>query len=224
MSHPLDNPVWHALGGPHFRLGATNGRVRHYDPTISVFAGVEDPWSSDFDGLPKGGTFGFVTAGAPPFPQAVEVVRQADVLQMIAETPRPSLPGPDLLALGDINVPEMMALADLTQPGPFAARTNKMGKFWGIVEDGRLVAMTGERMKLTGFTEVSAVCTHPDYRGRGYARELVSKVMLGMMERGETPFLHVYPDNAGAIGLYESLGFAARRTMTFSIVRPRQGR
>lgn len=221
MGHPLDNPVWNALGGPHFRLGAGDGRVRHYDPGIALFAAVEDPLASDFAGLPRGRTYGFVTAAAPTFPASVEVERQAEVLQMIAEQPRPGATGGDLMALGDINVAEMTALVELTQPGPFAARTIKMGRFWGIAEDGRLAAMAGERMRLPGFTEVSAVCTHPDYRGQGYARELVSKVLLGIMERSETPFLHVYPDNAGAIGLYESLGFAGRRTMTFSIVRPR---
>jgi predicted GNAT family acetyltransferase len=221
MSHPLDNPVWNALGGPHFKLGATDGRLRHYDPTIAIFAGVEDPFASDFAGLPKGRSYGFVTTGPVRWPASIEKVRQADVLQMIAEAPMPSAPGPDLVALGEVNVPEMMALVELTQPGPFARRTLKMGKFWGIAEDGKLVAMAGERMKLPGMTEVSAVCTHPDYRGQGYARELVSKVLFGIMERTETPFLHVYPDNAGAIGLYRQLGFAPRRTMTFTVVRPR---
>jgi ribosomal protein S18 acetylase RimI-like enzyme len=221
MSHPLDNPVWSALSGPHFRLGASNGTVRHYDPTIAIFAGVEDPFASDFAGLPKARSYGFVTTGPVTWPASLEATRQVEVLQMIAEAPKPATTGGDLMALGEVNVPEMMALVELTQPGPFARRTLKMGKFWGIVEDGRLAAMAGERMRLTGFTEVSAVCTHPDYRGQGYALELVSKVLGGIMERSETPFLHVYPNNAGAIGLYERLGFAPRRVMTFTVVRPR---
>lgn len=221
MSHPLDNPVWEALGGPQFRLGATDGRIRYYDPTIALFAAVADPFSADFAGLPKGGSFAFVTTDPVSFPSHLEVVRQAAVLQMIAERPTPAVPGEGLTALTDINVPEMMALAELTEPGPFAPRTIKMGKYWGIVEDGRLVAMAGERMRLPGYTEVSAVCTHPDYRGQGYSRELVSKVLEGIIGRGETPFLHVYPDNAAAIGGYEKLGFTPRRGMAFAIVRVR---
>lgn len=219
MSHPLDNMVWEALGGPQFRLGATNGRVRYYDPTIAMFAGVADPWTSDFQGLPRGTSFGFVTTGPVKFPGEIEVLKTAELTHMTAEHPKLEPRGDELVALSDANVPEMMALVDLTYPGPFAARTIKMGKFWGALHDGHLVAMAGERMRLTGYTEVSAVCTHPDYRGKGYARELVSTVVAGIVSRGETSFLQVYPENAAAISLYESMGFAARRPLWFTIIR-----
>jgi len=221
MSHPLDNMVWEALGGPQFRLGATDGIVRHYDPTIAMFAAVEDPWTADFATLPSGNTFGFVTTEAVPFPPQIEVLREAVVTQMIAEHPRLATPRDDLVALTDDDVPQMMALVELTKPGPFAPRTNKMGKYWGIVEGGELVAMAGDRLRLPGFGEVSAVCTHPDHRGKGYARELISKVAAGVVARGETPFLQSYPDNVAAIGLYESLGFTERRMLTFTVVRRR---
>ena len=221
VTHPLDNMVWEALGGPQFRLGATDGLVRHYDPTIAMFAAVADPWSADFATLPDGNSFGFVTTEAVPFPPHIEVLREAVVTQMIAEQPRLATPRDDLVALTDGHVPQMMALVELTKPGPFARRTNKMGKYWGIIEGGQLIAMAGDRLRLAGFGEVSAVCTHPDHRGKGYARELISKVAAGVVARGETPFLQAYPDNVAAISLYESLGFAVRRTLTFTVVRRR---
>jgi hypothetical protein len=211
MSHPLDNMVWEALGGPQFRLGATDGIVRHFDPTIAMFAAVADPWSADFATLPSGNSFGFVTAEAVPFPPHIEVQREAVVTQMIAEQPRLATPRDDLVALTDDHVPQMMELVELTKPGPFARRTNKMGKYWGIIESGQLVAMAGDRLRLAGFGEVSAVCT----------RELISKVAQGVVARGETPFLQAYPDNVAAISLYESLGFTVRRSLTFTVVRRR---
>jgi ribosomal protein S18 acetylase RimI-like enzyme len=221
MSHPLDNMVWEALGGPQFRLGATDGHIRHFDPTIAMFAAVADPWSSDFATLPAGHDFGFVTTRSVPFPSHVEVLREVVITQLIAEHPKLATPRDGLVALTDAHMPAMMALAELTKPGPFASRTNKMGRYWGIVADGRLVAMAGERLKLAGFGEVSAVCTHPDHRGKGYARELISKVAQGIVGRGETPFLQAYPDNITAISLYESLGFTVRCPLTFTVVRRR---
>lgn len=221
MSHPLDNMVWEALGGPQFRLGATDGLVRHFDPTIAMFAAVADPWTADFKTLPDGNSFGFVTTDTVPFPPHIEVLREVVITQMIAEHPKLIAPRDDLVALTDDHVPQMMALVELTKPGPFARRTNKMGKYWGIFEDGQLVAMAGDRLRLAGFGEVSAVCTHPDHRGKGYARELISKVAQGAVARGETPFLQAYPDNVAAIGLYESLGFTVRRMLTFTVVRRR---
>ena len=213
--------VWEALGGPHFRLGATDGRVRHYDPTIAMFAAVEDPWSSDFATLPAGHDFGFVTTRPVPFPSTLEVLREIEIPQLIAEHARLPAIRSDIVALTDANVPEMMALTGLTRPGPFASRTIKMGKYWGIFEDGRLAAMAGERLRLPGFTEVSAVCTHPDHRGKGYARDLVSKVAAPIAARGETPFLQTLPGNVAAISLYESLGFTMRCSLIFTVVRRR---
>jgi predicted GNAT family acetyltransferase len=112
----------------------------------------------------------------------------------------------------------MFDLATLTKPGPYFARTHRLGDFVGVKQDGRLIAMAGERMKPDGFTEVSGVCTHPDARGRGYAGALMRVVVAKILARGETPFLHVYAANTGAIGLYETLGFALRREVTMTVL------
>jgi predicted GNAT family acetyltransferase len=128
----------------------------------------------------------------------------------------------DIVPLGDADAAEMRALAELTQPGPFYARTHEMGEFVGIRENGRLIAMTGERMRVPGFTEISAVCTHPDARGRGLAAKLMRVVAARIVARGEQLFLHVYPHNKAAIAVYERLGFRHRADMRLTVLRHRQ--
>ena len=110
----------------------------------------------------------------------------------------------------------MLALATLTRPGPFKERTHQFGGFIGVKDGGRLIAMAGQRMQPVGFVEVSGVCTHPDHRGRGYAAALMRVVAGRIRGRGDTPFLHAYADNRGAIGLYETLGFRFRRELTMT--------
>lgn len=112
----------------------------------------------------------------------------------------------DIVALGDDDAADMLALATLTKPGPFLRRTHLTGGFYGIRADGLLVAMAGERLRFEGFTEVSAVCTHPDFRGRGFARRLSAEITARVLARGETPFLHAWKTNTAAIALYERLG------------------
>jgi predicted GNAT family acetyltransferase len=135
---------------------------------------------------------------------------------MVAETI--AAPDTEFENLRESNALEMRSLAELTQPGPFFARTHQLGEFIGIRSGGKLIAMAGERMKAPGFTEVSAVCTHPDHRGRGYAGALMAKVAVKILSRGETPFLHVYAHNTGAIALYEKLGFRLRRALSMRVL------
>ena len=124
-----------------------------------------------------------------------------------------------MVELGPQDSAEMLALATLTKPGPFGTRTHELGSYVGIRFQGKLVAMAGERLKVPGYTEVSAVCTHPDHTGKGYARVLMTEIMRRIRERGETPMLHVRADNSRAVQLYERLGFRIRKEMHFAVLR-----
>src|SRR3546814_2791543 len=136
-------------------------------------------------------------------------VKRAVLAQMVADGAPPAARAgePAILALGEDDAAEMAARADHAKPGPWGPATHRYGPFFGIREEGRLLAMAGQRILVPGMAEVSGVATWEDCRGRGLARALIGHVMRAMVARGETPFLHSYADNAGAIGLYESLGF-----------------
>ncbi len=149
----------------------------------------------------------------------MSIVQDAVCNQMVLERLTPGELRFGFEALTEADAPEMLALATATKPGPFAARTHQLGDFVGVKHEGRLVAMAGERMKPDGFTEVSGVCTDPEYRGRGYAGGLMRAVAERILARGEVPFLHVYAHNAGAIALYEALGFTFRRALVMSVLR-----
>lgn len=112
----------------------------------------------------------------------------------------------------------MFELATITEPGPFRERTIELGNFYGIFESGRLMSMAGQRTRVPGFVEVSAVCTHPDARGRGYGGALMREVMRDIVEMRRTPFLHAFADNP-AVRLYEALGFVQRRTFHLAVIK-----
>lgn len=214
--HPLDQAAWSALTGRQAHLALVQGGARRYDPAYGVFAALADASTASLAGLAalvaEHGDVAFLQPDPPPEAPGVVVASQDLGVQMTAERLTPA-PAPDfkMLPLTDADGSEMLALATLTKPGPFFARTHQLGDFFGVKVDGRLVAMAGERMKPDGFTEVSGVCTHPDHRGRGYAGALMRRVAGRILERGETPFLHAYASNRGAIALYETLGFTLRR-------------
>ena len=214
--HPLDHAVWSALTGRQASIAIVEGGARRYDPAYAVFAAVKDGSATSMHGLGRlvaaHGDVAMLQPDAPSGAPGVAVHSRDLGVQMTAErlTPAPA-PAFDMVPLSDADGPEMLALATLTQPGPFFERTHQLGDFFGVKEDGRIVAMAGERMKPDGHTEVSGVCTHPDHRGRGYAGALMRLVAGRILDRGETPFLHAYASNTGAIALYETLGFALRR-------------
>lgn len=217
MNHPLDRPVWTALCGRQREFAAGGTAALRYRPEINILAAAADASPQSLAALaalaPPGGAIATVEAEAMPVPPGLTVTKQAQLVQMIAAHPTPPEPI-DHLDLSDADAPEMLALATRMQPGPFVAQTHRLGSFIGIRIDGRLIAMAGERMRATGLTEVSAVCTDPDFQGRGYAGKLMRIVMARIAARGETPFLHSYADNRGAIALYEKLGFRIRREVT----------
>ena len=144
----------------------------------------------------------------------------AETGEQMTGTPAESpLPGVEIVTLGAADVPEMIALVELTKPGPFAARTHELGTFLGIRVDGQLVAMTGERMKPGNYTEMTAVCVHPSHRGRGYAQALLGAVARGIVASGEIPFLHVFTSNESAIALYRRQGMEIRRRLHVTVLR-----
>jgi len=161
----------------------------------------------------------FLQRGAVPLPPGTRRLEGGQGVQMVARDFAASDPPPGIVALGEEDAAEMLALATLTQPGPFRARTHELSQFWGVKDgEGRLVAMAGERLKLPGMSEVSGVCTHPDARGQGLAALLSRHVASEIVRRGEVPFLHAYASNAGAIALYERLGFRNNGTVEALLV------
>jgi ribosomal protein S18 acetylase RimI-like enzyme len=162
--------------------------------------------------MPEGGFLALVAPEPIATPDGFAVVMAGTFDQMVAASVAPAA-GPHIEILGDVDAPEMLALAQPLLPNSLFARSHELGRHIGVRAEGRLVAMAGERLRLTGFTEISSVCTDPDYRGRGYARALVARLGRAILDRGEIPFLHVHSTNHAAIGVYLRLGFAFRRVM-----------
>ena len=167
--------------------------------------------------LPPGGGFAQMQPAPVPPPEGIDLTMSAAGVQMIATRMPPAKHDAELVNLTEADAPEMRTLAELTRPGPFLARTHTLGRFLGVREAGRLIAMAGERLQPTGFTEISAVCTHPEHVGRGHGAALTQAVAARIWARGEMPFLHAYASNTGAIGLYRKLGFEIRSEVTLSV-------
>jgi GNAT superfamily N-acetyltransferase len=220
MRHLLDNVVWHTLTGPHAKFASGTGAARRYARGFSPIVGFADPARPDFDALAplcdSGEPFycdGW-TGAAPP---GWVIGADTTMFKMAWEGALPAGDEvPDAVALGDAHRDDAMELATLTRPGPFGPRTIELGDYFGIVEDGKLVAMAGERMHAGTLREISGVCTHPGFQGRGLARGLVRKLVRRQLLRCETPFLHVMRNNETALSLYERMGF---RTHCESAVR-----
>jgi predicted GNAT family acetyltransferase len=228
MSHPLDRPIWNALTTCQSHVAEGDASAMRMDADCGLFAASRDLSGGNLAGLakliPQDGVIGLVeTSAIAPPPGTAEVMR-GDVRQMMATRIARGDRQCDAIPLTDNDAEEMLALATLTEPGPFFRRTHQLGAFIGVRQQGKLVAMAGERLKLSDgslghFTEVSAVCTHPDWRGKGYGGGLMRIVAERILARGETPFLHVYAGNSGAIALYERLGFRFRSAMIFTVLR-----
>jgi len=224
--HPLDNVIWHALTTrqSHFAEGSAQARkfVREVSPLGALQKYDSDGYASLTDLLSDQGTVGlFLDEAYAPRPGWTHLAG-APLLQMICNGTGSSTCGksdPQITELGPRDSPEMIALATLTKPGPFDTRTHEFGTYLGIRCGGQLVAMAGERLRVPGHTEVSAVCTHPDHTGKGYAALLMIEVMKLIRERGEAPFLHVRQDNTRAIDIYRRLGFRDRWRGYFAVLR-----
>lgn len=209
----LDNPVWQSLTTQHASLALTAGPAARYPAAIAPFAAVDADSgraANQLTSLVGDGEAVFLVGVAPEAPPGWVLEPKKPVLQMICGVQPEAMPGPVAVPMTAGQVPDMLALTDLVFPGFFRPRTLDMGDYFGIYDGPRLAAMAGERMRLDGYQEMSAVCTHPAYTGRGYAQYLLTLLCRRAFERRFTPFLHVYADNSRAIGVYRRIGFTDR--------------
>ena len=216
-------PIWDTLTTRQAALAVGQGGARRFAPDVGPLAAArdDDPESlADLAALvPERGSLLLLQADPIVTPPGITATDPGAGVQLVAERFIPVTRDARIVRLGPADAPAMLALATLTKPGPFASRTPALGEFLGVRDGSVLVAMAGERLKHAGFTEISGVCTHPDARGRGLARALSAAVASTIVARGETPYLHAYEGNAGAIALYESLGFRLRRRVHVALLR-----
>lgn len=219
----LDRPVWATLQhAPHLVEGGD--LAKRFKRDINLFASASDDSAASLAALSAlvhaDDSVYVLQVPTIRIPEGLIAVREAQGVQLLASRPIGAEAGENhIVALGDADAAEMLALAKLTEPGPFLPRTHTMGRFIGIRVNGQLAAMAGERMRFPGFTEVSGVCTHPDFRGRGFARRLSSVVANTIEQRGEQAFLHAWASNTAAIKMYEKLGFKQRTAVQVAILK-----
>ena len=221
--HPLDNVIWSALCTAQSAWARGSGPARRYRPEFARFAGMPALSEAGFRALAADMQSDEVVAMAvsrdvEPGPW-FDVVDRKNLVQMIGAAAGVVREPARLRALGAGDVAQMTALVQATEPGPWFERTSELGRFLGFEEGGRLVAMAGERMRVPGHTEISAVCCHPDWRGRGLAADLMRRASQAIVARGDVPFLHVIAENASAIALYEKLGLRGRLQSRLTILR-----
>ncbi|TPN47008.1 MULTISPECIES: GNAT family N-acetyltransferase [unclassified Mesorhizobium] len=223
MKHVLDRPVWSALETRH-RAFAQGGKLAmRYSPSIALFAATAADDAESLQALADlvgpGESVIMAQADAIALPASLLATSSATAVQMLADAPLQAVSDERVQRLTQDDVAEMLALASLTKPGPFTSGALSLGDFWGVKVKGRLVAMAGERMKQPGYTELSGVCSHPEFRGGGLGRLMSLFVANRIFARGEIPYLHAYVTNAGAIKLYESIGFKPRSTINVAVVQ-----
>ncbi|HWX26940.1 MAG TPA: GNAT family N-acetyltransferase [Steroidobacteraceae bacterium] len=226
-AHPLDHVIWRALTSCHRDVADGDDLALRYLAPIAPFAATTDVSTASFQSLlallPAGDRIGLFTLEEMMPPASFSVIERAAVDQMVL-VKMPSYAGRvPIVELDASDVPDMLALVEATHPGPFGPRTIELGQYIGVRRQGMLVAMAGERMRLDGFTEISAVCVHPSCRGQGLAAELVSTLARSIASRAETSFLHVFNSNRPAIELYRKLGFVLRRHMHLAVLARASG-
>ena len=220
----LERPVWNLLNGPQADLAQGGDLALRIDPTYGPFAAARDGSAEALNALAAlvapGEVLWLIEPEAWPAPLGMRVLRVAELVQMVAAEPSPPRAGDEhVVRLGSDHTGAMTDLALATKPGPWGEQTCNYGQFYGVLREGTLAAMAGERMRpAPGLAEVSGVCTWPQYRGQGLAGQLIRRVMAGFTARGDVPILHSYAANTGAIGLYETLGFVTRRVMVATVL------
>lgn len=225
MRHDLDRAVWAALTSTQAWIAEGGDRARRYPVGVVPFAAARDDEPESLEALGRlvGPDEVAVLLQPDPIrlPASLEPVFEAAGVQMVATRPVEAVDDRRIVPLGPPDAADMAALAELTKPGPFTLRAQEIGRFWGVREAGRLIAMAGERMALQGYVEVSGVCSHPEHRGRGLARLLSAHVARRITAEGNRPLLHAFASNVAAIRLYESLGFELRTAVRMMAVRRR---
>jgi ribosomal protein S18 acetylase RimI-like enzyme len=224
-THLLDNITWHALAGPHAKFATGTGDARRYAAGFSPIVGFRDPERPNLAALAplcEPGEHFYCEGWSGPAPAGWRIDAETTMFKMVWDAGMPvEEDAPAAVPLGAEHAAQALALAALTKPGPFGPRTIELGDYFGVFAGSRLVAMAGERMQAGTLREVSGVCTHPEFQGRGLARALMLKLVRRQLARGETPFLHVMRDNAGARALYERMGFRNYRESVVRVISRR---
>ena len=217
----FDDIVWLALAGAHARFAAGTGGARRYAPGFSPIVGFVDRASPDLAALAAFCDVGehfYCDGWSGAAPRGWRIDAEEAMLKMIWDAPMPADEAPDAVPLGVRHVEQALDLVARTRPGPFGPRTLELGDYFGFIEDGRLVAMAGERLSAPPLREISGVCTDPRLQGRGLARRLMTKLIRRAMRRGETPCLHVMRANDAAARLYRRMGFRLHRESVVRII------
>lgn len=226
--HPLDQIVWNSLAGPHSALSSGTTRARRYLPEYTSLIGFEDnhcPAWNDLDSYTKPGESFYCLGWSGTAPPTWEILAEKPILLMTwshHKAVRPTSRA-TITVLGPAHVDQAIELAQLTNPGPFGKKTLELGLYVGYLEDERLIAMAGERMHASHYREISAVCTHPDFQGRGLAKSLMNHILQTQLARKQIPFLHVLKENTRAISVYHELGFETYCEQLARVVRKKDG-
>jgi predicted GNAT family acetyltransferase len=213
----LDNPVWYSLSESHQKFSVDYNDIKFYHPDYCAFGGFEnieniskhiDEYSALADNF-------FVVGAKPQLSARLTLKKELVCLQMIINDKIDTEINENITVLTNDHADVLFQLVNLVQPGYFKRKTALLGNYSGLFKNGQLVSVTGERMKMNGFVEVSAVVTHPNHTGKGYAKQLIAHTVNNIFNQNKTPYLHVAETNTGAIELYEKLGFTKRRKMSF---------
>ena len=221
LSHPLDNPVWASLTTQHAALARKAGHAARYPADVAPFVAVHESTAQTAEqaaSLFAPGELVCFVGIAPPLPSGWRIEQSVPIAQMICRSRLANVEGPDVVELSRPHLADMLALTALVYPHYFRSRTIEMGRYFGIYDGNVLAAMAGERMHFDGHREISAVCTHPDYAGRGYARRLIAMLTNAILDGGELPFLHFSHENVRAKSLYERIGFSFRADIPLLVV------
>ncbi|WP_246193305.1 GNAT family N-acetyltransferase [Pseudoxanthomonas yeongjuensis] len=221
-AHLLDNPIWESLSSRHRSLALREGEVARYPAQVAPFLGVAAEGidaATALESLVPAGDTVLLLGPVPSAPQGWKLEQLAQLAQMVCPVRMQEVDGPEVIELSEPHRGDVLALTALVYPHYFRPRTTDLGRYFGVYREGRLAAMAGERMGMQDHTEISAICTHPDFNGHGYARRLLARLSNDNLERGRIPFLHVSQQNQRAMQLYERNGYHIRREIAFWSLR-----